>query len=79
MRRIVRRLRRGFKRASNALLGTLAIGLLSGVRLTDPDRMSDFAGWMMRTIGPFLPENRIGRANLVAAFPEKNRSEIDAI
>ena len=33
----------------------------------------------MRTIGPLLPENRIGRANLAAAFPEKSPAEIDDI
>ena len=33
----------------------------------------------MRTIGPLLPENRIGRANLAAAFPEKSAAEIDTI
>jgi len=41
--------------------------------------LADFAGWSMRTIGPLLRENRIGRANLVAAFPEKSSAEIDAI
>jgi Kdo2-lipid IVA lauroyltransferase/acyltransferase len=79
MRRMIRRLRRGFKRASDALIGTLAVGLLKGLRLTNPDRLADFAGWAMRVIGPLLPENRIGRANLVAAFPEKTKAEIDAI
>jgi KDO2-lipid IV(A) lauroyltransferase len=33
----------------------------------------------MRRIGPFLPEHRVGRANLAAAFPEKSASEIEAI
>jgi Kdo2-lipid IVA lauroyltransferase/acyltransferase len=79
MRRVIRRLRRGFKRASDALIGTIAIGLLKSVRRTDPDKMANFAGWMMRTIGPLLRENRIGRANLVSAFPEKSVAEIDAI
>ncbi|HSV21592.1 MAG TPA: lipid A biosynthesis lauroyl acyltransferase [Xanthobacteraceae bacterium] len=78
MRRLIRRLRRGFKRACDALISTIAIGLLNGMRLTDPDKMADFAGWMMRTIGPLLKESRIGRANLTKAFPEKSRAEIDA-
>jgi Kdo2-lipid IVA lauroyltransferase/acyltransferase len=76
---MIRRLRRGFKRASDALVGMLAISLLKGLRLTDPDKLADFAGWAMRTIGPLLRENRIGRANLVAAFPGKSKAEIDAI
>ena len=41
--------------------------------------MADFAGWLMRTIGPLLPENRIGRENLNAAFPEKSAAEIETI
>ena len=76
---MIRRLRRGANRAGNALLGALAVGLLKVIRLTDPDKMADFAGWAMRKIGPLLKENRIGRANLVAAFPEKSAAEIEAI
>jgi KDO2-lipid IV(A) lauroyltransferase len=79
MKRMLLRLRLGFKRASNALVGKLAIGALGGLRLTNPDRMADFAGAWMRTIGPLLPENRIGRANLEAAFPEKSKTDIDSI
>ena len=41
--------------------------------------MADFAGWVMRKHRPLLPENRIGRANLTAAFPEKTPAEIEAI
>jgi Kdo2-lipid IVA lauroyltransferase/acyltransferase len=76
---MIRRRRRGAKRAGDALLGALAVALLKGLRHTDPDRMADFAGWLMRKIGPLLPENRIGRENLAAAFPEKSCAEIDAI
>jgi KDO2-lipid IV(A) lauroyltransferase len=79
MRRTVRRLRRGAKRISDAVVGALAVGLIKALRRIDPDRMADFAGRGMRTIGPLLPENRIGRANLTAAFPEKSAAEIDAI
>jgi len=79
MKRVKQRLRRDFKRASDALVGKLAIGALSGLRLINPDKMADFTGALMRAIGPFLPENRIGRENLIAAFPEKSEMEIDAI
>src|SRR6266446_348630 len=48
-------------------------------RLTDPDRMADFVGWVLRAVGPRLREHRIGRANLAAAFPEKLDSEIEGI
>ena len=52
--------------------------LLKGLRHTDPDRMADFAGWLMRTIGPLLPEQRVARDNLKAAFPEKSAAEIES-
>jgi KDO2-lipid IV(A) lauroyltransferase len=79
MRGMFRRTRHRAKRAGGAMLGGLAVLLLKGLRLTDPDRMADFGGWLMRTIGPLLPENRIGRNNLTAAFPEKSAAEIDTI
>jgi Kdo2-lipid IVA lauroyltransferase/acyltransferase len=79
MRRTIRRVRRALKRARDALIGTIAIGLLNGLRMTDPDKVADFAAWIMRTIGPLLPESRIGRANLASAFPEKSKAEIDGI
>jgi KDO2-lipid IV(A) lauroyltransferase len=79
MRRIVRRLRRGAKRIGDAVIGALAVGLIKALRSVDADRMADVIGWVMRTIGPMLPENRIGRENLTAAFPENSAAEIDAI
>ena len=79
MRRLLRRMQRRIKRASDALVGALAIGVLKTVRMVDPDKMADFGGGVMRRIGPLLPESRIGRANLKAAFPEKSESDIDAI
>ena len=78
MKRMMLRLRRGFKRASNALVGKLAITVLGGLRLIDADN-GDFAGGLMRAIGPLLPKIGIGRANLAAAFPEKSKIEIDTI
>jgi KDO2-lipid IV(A) lauroyltransferase len=74
-----RSIRRDFKRASDAFSGALAVGLLRFLRLFDPDRLADFSGAVMRRLGPWLPENRIGRANLTAAFPEKSPQEINAI
>jgi KDO2-lipid IV(A) lauroyltransferase len=61
------------------VLGNLAVGLLKAIRLTDPHKMSDFAGNLMRRVGPKLREHRIGCANLVAAFPEKSPEEIEQI
>ena len=76
---MLRKLQRGLKRAGNAVLGALAVGLLKFLRLFPPDRLADFCGWLARGVGPWVPENKIGRANLVAAFPEKSPAEIDQI
>lgn len=73
------RWRRGLKAAGNAISGALAIGVINLMRLLKPDTMSNLAGSFMRRIGPLLPEHKIGRANLTAAFPEKSPEEIDAI
>ena len=73
------RLRRAIKGVSDAVAGALAVGLLRLLRHTNPDRMADFAGWAMRKAGPLLRENRVARANLRKAFPEKSPAEIEDI
>src|SRR5262249_9919586 len=79
MRRMVRRLKRSSKHAANFMIGAVTIALLKLLRLANPDVVVNVAGRFMRTIGPFLLENRVGRANLTAACPEKSSAEIDAI
>jgi KDO2-lipid IV(A) lauroyltransferase len=79
MQSMIRHLRRGGKRAGNVLMGAIAVVALKGLRLANLDRMANFAGWLLRTIGPLLPEQRIARANLKAAFPEKSAAEIENI
>ena len=79
MTRTIRRLRGGVKHAGNAVLGALAIALIKALRRTDPDWLGDFSGRTMRMIGALLPENRLGRENLAAAFPEKSAAEIEEI
>jgi KDO2-lipid IV(A) lauroyltransferase len=59
--------------------GWLTLAILRAIRLTDRRRTADFWGWFMRKLGPRLPEHRIGRANLVAAFPDKPAAEIEKI
>lgn len=78
-RRLGTRLNKIFGNAIDTLLGLLAAGLLKTIRLTDPHRMGDFAGRFMQWLGPWLPEHRVGRANLIAAFPDKSQAEIDRI
>jgi len=60
MTRLIRRLRRGAKRAGNALLGALAVGVLKSHTVDRPRQDGQFRGWAMRKIGPLFKENRIG-------------------
>jgi Kdo2-lipid IVA lauroyltransferase/acyltransferase len=78
-RGVADRVRQGLKRSADAALGALAVGTLRTIRAIDRKRMADFAGSVMRTLGPRLKEHRIGRANLAAAFPEKSPADIEAI
>jgi KDO2-lipid IV(A) lauroyltransferase len=60
-------------------MGAIASALLTAMRRADRRRMADNLSRITRTFGPLLPEHRIGRANLVAAFPEKSTAETDRI
>jgi KDO2-lipid IV(A) lauroyltransferase len=79
IRRIATPLALRLKRMLDAVAGRTAAILLRAFRRTDPDRLADIAGAVMRTVGPWLPEHRLGRANLAAAFPEKSDAEIKKI
>jgi KDO2-lipid IV(A) lauroyltransferase len=59
--------------------GWLTLAILRGMRLTNRRRSADFWAGFMRRLGPRLPEHRIGRANLAAAFPDKPPAEIEQI
>ena len=48
-------------------------------RRTDPDRASALCGATLRRLGPLLPAHRIGRANLRAAYPDKDADWIEAV
>ncbi|HEY2226946.1 MAG TPA: lipid A biosynthesis lauroyl acyltransferase [Xanthobacteraceae bacterium] len=74
-RALLRRLARIFDTA----MGWLTLAILRAIRLTDRRRTADFWAWFMRKVGPWLPEHRVGRANLVAAFPDKPAAEIERI
>jgi Kdo2-lipid IVA lauroyltransferase/acyltransferase len=60
------------------LLGAAVSGLLRMLARTDPDRASALCGAVARGIGPRTPVHRIGRANLHAAFPDKDDAWIEA-
>ena len=63
----------------DAVVGGLAIGALGAIKRLDRKFSADFAGGFMRRVGPFLPEHRIGRNNLRAAYPQKSDAEIEQI
>jgi KDO2-lipid IV(A) lauroyltransferase len=67
------------RRTGDAVFGFLTVHLLRGIRLIDVGTMANLAGRVLRGVGPWLPEHRIGRANLTAAFPEKSPAEIETI
>ena len=73
------RLRDAIKPLGEAAVGALTIATLRATRYFDPIKTANRFGRIARTIGPFLPEHRIGRANLAAAFPEKSPAEIETI
>ena len=67
------------RRAANAALGFIAVRVLRAARLIPLDTTSNFGAWLLRTIGPWFREHRIGRESLAAAFPEKSPAEIETI
>jgi Kdo2-lipid IVA lauroyltransferase/acyltransferase len=77
--RLVRQAATGLKRAADAVIGRVTVWLLKAIRLIDPDLLANVFARAMRAIGPWLPEHRLGRAQLAAAFPEKSAAEIERI
>jgi KDO2-lipid IV(A) lauroyltransferase len=67
------------KRAGDAVVGRVTVWLLRAIRLINPHLLANFFAALMRTVGPWLPEHRLGRAQLMAAFPEKSAEEIERI
>src|SRR6267154_3923716 len=83
MRRLLLRTKAGIRDAakpvSDAAVGVLTTGLLRTTRYFDPIKTANLFGRVARSIGRRLREDRIGRANLTAAFPEKSPAEIETI
>src|SRR5215470_10659485 len=83
MKRVFRRLGRrvgvALKPAANAIAGRAFKSLLLMIRHLDRAKVSDASARFLRLVGPHLRENRVGRDNLRAAFPEKSIAEIDEI
>jgi KDO2-lipid IV(A) lauroyltransferase len=67
------------RRLGDATLGFLTVHALRAIRMFNPKVMANVGGAVLRTVGPWLPEHRVGRDNLAAAFPEKSKDEIETI
>src|SRR4030088_1975015 len=73
------RLRDAVKPLTEAAVGAFTIGMLRSTRYFDATKTANAFGRVTRLIGPRLREDRIGRDNLTAAFPEKSPDEIEKI
>ncbi|MBS0530087.1 MAG: lipid A biosynthesis lauroyl acyltransferase [Proteobacteria bacterium] len=73
------RIRDAIKPTGEAAIGALTIGVLRTTRYFDPIKTANLFGRIAQTIGPMWPEQKIARANLKAAFPEKTPEEIETI
>jgi Kdo2-lipid IVA lauroyltransferase/acyltransferase len=73
------RIRDAVRPLADVVVGVLTIALLRTTRYFDPDKTATFFGRASRFIGRRLREDRIGRENLKAAFPEKSPEEIEKI
>ena len=60
-------------------LGLIGVQALRAARALPLQSSADAGSAVLRTVGPWLREQRIGRANLAAAFPDKPAHEIDQI
>src|ERR1700748_1334472 len=73
------RLREAAKSLGGAAVGAVTVAMLRTTRYFDPIKTANLFGRVTRGIAPLLREQRIGRANLTAAFPEKSPEEIEKI
>ena len=73
------RIRDATKPLGEAAVGAVTIGLLRTTRYFDPIKTANLFGRITRLIGPMTREQKIARANLTAAFPEKSPEEIETI
>ena len=70
---------RPLKKPFERLAGWFTVAMLAILRRINRQRMGSVVGRLMRLIGPLLPEHKVGRENLRAAFPEKSSEEIEHI
>jgi KDO2-lipid IV(A) lauroyltransferase len=65
--------------AVNRRAGSIAARVLPLMRHIELSLLANFTAWCMCEIGPWLPEHRIARANLAAAYPEKSAAQVEQI
>src|SRR3982074_1756175 len=73
------RVRDATKPLGEAAVGALTVGMLRTTRYFDPIKTANLFGRIARLIGPVMREQKIGRANLTPAFPEKPSEETETI
>jgi KDO2-lipid IV(A) lauroyltransferase len=78
-KRLGLRAARKLKQIISAVAGFFAVWVLRAIRRMNPDRIAAAATVVAPRIGRWLPEHRVGRANLAAAYPDKSASEIEEI
>jgi KDO2-lipid IV(A) lauroyltransferase len=76
---IKRRIRDTTRSLGATAVGALTVGMLRTTRYFDHKKTANLFGRVARTVGPRLREQKIGRANLASAFPEKSPEEIETI
>ena len=72
-------IREATKSLGASAVGALTVGMLRTTRYFDPIKTADRFARIAQFIGPHLREQRIGRDNLTAAFPEKSPQQIETI
>ncbi|MGE0231646.1 MAG: lipid A biosynthesis lauroyl acyltransferase [Flavobacteriaceae bacterium] len=73
------RFRLRIKQAADWLVAQAAFSVLGLIRLLGPRRAGNLFGFLARTFGRLTKQDKLARANVKAAFPEKSEAEIDAI
>lgn len=75
----MRRLKAFATRAGAAVMIVLVRGLFGFLRLLGPDRAGDLGGWLLRSVSPIVPVNRVALANIREAFPGMAEPEVRRI
>ena len=75
----VRRVKAYATRAGAAVMILLVRGLFGFLRWLGPDRAGDLGGWLLRSVSPLIPVNRVALANIRAAFPGIAEPEVRRI